>query len=410
MNRSFYALLVSQTATNLGFALYTMVVVMHLYAQSGSTALSAAVTLISAISRIVSGVVLPSFADRLRLPVLLIFSQTTQLVILLCLALMLTQDVSASSLIVIMVLLAIISFFNGWFSPVKSSLLRAVVPENERVRAIGLLSTVDQTFQFAGWTLGGVLLTVLGQGAALGITFALLVVSIGCMFLLKRHGKQHETTELRTGQGLVAGLTAGWKILYRHEGLRVLVVMDLIESWVGTIWIGAVTLTFVKEALHKGEAWWGYINGGYYLGTIVGGLIVLRLFRRMQGKLTVSMLLGASLFGVLTLLYGFVSNSMLALLLVLLMGPAYQIRDLAQESMVQNSSDEHTLLKVTAAWSTLVQLISMLSIAVIGIVTDVIGVRLVYIVSGCVLLVSSAYGFVQLQLRKKGALLEREHL
>ncbi|MCP3773645.1 hypothetical protein NLX71_10015 [Paenibacillus sp. MZ04-78.2] len=121
MNRSFYALLVSQTATNLGFALYTMVVVMHLYTQTGSTALSAAVTLISAISRMVSGVILPSFADRFRLPVLLIFSQTTQLVVLLCLALMLTQDVSASSLIVIMVLLAIISFFNGWFSPVKSS-------------------------------------------------------------------------------------------------------------------------------------------------------------------------------------------------------------------------------------------------------------------------------------------------
>ncbi|MFB6366220.1 hypothetical protein ACFCP7_19480 [Paenibacillus elgii] len=88
-----------------------------------------------------------------------------------------------------------------------------------------------------------------------------------------------------------------------------LFMMDLIESWVGTIWIGAVTLTFVKEALHEGEAWWGYINGGYYLGAIVGGLIVLRLSRRMQGKLTMSMLLGASLFGVLTLLYRFVSNS-----------------------------------------------------------------------------------------------------
>ncbi|MFB6366219.1 hypothetical protein ACFCP7_19475 [Paenibacillus elgii] len=78
--------------------------------------------------------------------------------------------------------------------------------------------------------------------------------------------------------------------------------------------------------------------------------------------------------------------------------------------MIQNSSDEHTLLKVAAARSILVQLISMLSISVIGIVKDVIGVRLVYIVSGCVLLVSSVYGFVQLQLRKKGALLEREHL
>ena len=51
MNRSFYALLISQTSTNLGFALYTMIVVLHLFNETGSTALSAAVTLVSVIAR-----------------------------------------------------------------------------------------------------------------------------------------------------------------------------------------------------------------------------------------------------------------------------------------------------------------------------------------------------------------------
>ena len=60
----------------------------------------------------------------------------------------------------------------------------------------------------------------------------------------------------------------GWRFLWIHKRIRALVIMDIIESLFGTIWIGAITLSFVKEVLGKGEAWWGYINGAYYFGSI----------------------------------------------------------------------------------------------------------------------------------------------
>lgn len=87
--------------------------------------------------------------------------------------------------------------------------------------------------------------------------------------------------------------------------------MDLLESWTVTIWIGAVTLTFVKEALLKSEAWWGYINGGYYLGTILGGILVFRLSKLMSGRLIKYMLCGSAVFGLLIFVYGFTSNAYL---------------------------------------------------------------------------------------------------
>lgn len=46
-------------------------------------------------------------------------------------------------------------------------------------------------------------------------------------------------------------------------------IIHLIESWAGMIWIGAISLAFVQETLHKGETWWGYINGTYYLGSMI---------------------------------------------------------------------------------------------------------------------------------------------
>lgn len=406
MNRSFYALLVSQTSTNLGFALYTMVVVMHLYNETDSTTLSAAVTFISIISRMVSGIVLSSVSDRFKLPALLMFSQLAQLVFLSGLfILFFFHELSLAIVILIFIFLFCISFFNGFFLPIKSSIVRAIVPENTRVKANSLLSSVDQTFLFAGWTLGGVLLTFLGKEITLLITFVLILISVGCLSVLK----VNHASSIKSQGRLISGFTTGWKYLFQHKGLRIVIIMDLMESWVGTIWIGAVTLTYVEEVLGKSETWWGYINGGYYLGTILGGFMVYRLAKVMKGRLTAFMLMGSAMFGLLTFAYGFASNSYLALFLVLLMGPSYQIRDLAQENMFQNSTDEKTLTKILAVRSTLVQFIFAFSIIAVGALTDLIGVRLVYILSGGLLIFSSLFGFVHLQIGKKGLSLETEN-
>ncbi|MDA6082798.1 hypothetical protein OSJ97_24975, partial [Escherichia coli] len=87
---------------------------------------------------------------------------------------------------------------------------------------------------------------------------------------------------------------------------------------------------------------------------------------------------------------------------VILMGPAYQLRDLAQTTMYQNSADETMLTKILAAKSVLNELIFVFSILGIGVLTDLIGVRLIYILSGILLIISSIFGFIQLKLQGKG--------
>lgn len=404
MGRSYYALLISQTNTNLGFSLYTMSVVLYLYNATGSTALSAGVTLISVISRMASSVILPTFSDRFHLRSLLLVSQAIQLFFLSLLFVLFLQEVSTLIIIFTYCLIAIISFFNGWFSPLKSTLIRSIVPQDQRVKANSMISTIDQTFLFAGWTFGGMLLAFFGKEITLAITLTLVIISALSLLIVNVETE----SKIISNDPLLARLTNGWKFLFTHRILRVLITMDLIEAWVGTIWIGAVTLAFVEEALQKGEAWWGYINGAYYLGTIVGGLVVYRFSKQMRGRLTPFMLAGSIIFGILTLTYGFVSNPYIALILVLLMGPSYQIRDLAQETMFQNSTDEQTLTKIFAARSALVQFIFIFSIIGIGVIVDLIGPRLVYILSGCLLMFSSLYGFVQLLVNKNGLSLERE--
>lgn len=50
--------------------------------------------------------------------------------------------------------------------------------------------------------------------------------------------------------------------------------MDLIEIFVGIIWIGVIMMVYVMIIFYKGEEWWGYINISYYVGMLIGGLLV----------------------------------------------------------------------------------------------------------------------------------------
>ncbi|WP_156478356.1 MFS transporter, partial [Cytobacillus firmus] len=185
MNRSFFALLVSQTTTNLGFALYTMVVVLHLFDKTGSTTLAATVTLVSVVSRMISTIFLPIISDKFKPPKLLMYSQMSQLILLFVLFELFLQVINTINIIIIFILLGFISFFNGFFSPVKSSIVKSIVSRSHRVKANSLISSVDQTFLFAGWTFGGVLLAFLGKQNTLFITICLIIISILSLSLVK---------------------------------------------------------------------------------------------------------------------------------------------------------------------------------------------------------------------------------
>lgn len=398
VKKNYYSILLSQTTTNLGFSLNTMAVISFLFNMTNSTAIASLVTFISIMFRIIGSAVLPLVATQFNLRLTVVISQFIQIVLLVCLVYFLLQTYSFEMMIFVFVMIGGISFFNGWFAPLKSALIGEIITPGERVKANGLLSTVDQTFQFVGWSLGGLIIAFLGEGYTMIITILLLLISLFfIMFCLRT---KHHATIIGKSTPYFS-VISGWKYLFKQKNLRAIIIMDVIESWAGMIWIGAVSLAFVNEALHKGESWWGYINGAYYLGAMIGGCIIYKLSGRFQHKLITFMLIGAISYGMLTLIYGFISNAYLALLLVILMGPAYILRDLAQETIIQNITTEQTRVNIMSARSALVQLIFMLSILGIGFISDLIGVRFVYISAGILLLASALYGFWQLQVKKK---------
>lgn len=391
LTQRFYFLAASQVTTNLGFVLYTMALTSYINQNTGSTALASMITMTSLLARLLSGLSVPLLADTYKSIHIMRAVQVMQIGMLAGLYMLLTQKFTVTVLAMCFVIVGIISFFNGFFTIFKTSVVRSLVSDSQRMQANSLLSTIDQTFLFAGWSLGGFVLSLTGFTYSLCITAGLLLFSFVCLLFIKE-AHRYKQPEKRS----VAKLMEGWRFLWIHKRIRALVIMDITESLVGTIWIGAITLSFVKEVLGKGEVWWGYINGAYYFGSIVGGIIVYRMSSMVKGRLLLLMFAGSIGYAVLTGFYGLVTNPYLALALLVMMGPAYQLRDAAQETIYQNACSSGVLSKVIAAKSTLVQGAFILSIAFVGTVADFFGVRIVYLFASFLLLVTSLIGIAVL--------------
>lgn len=169
MKRAYYAILYSQTAINLGFSLYTMAVILFLFTKTGSTAMASLMTFVSIVCRVLGSAVLPLVTGRFTLRSLLIGSQLIQITLLVCLFFVI-QTGSSAFFFLMFCLIGGISFCNGWFAPIKSALIGEIIPPDRRAKANGLLSAADQTVQFAGWSLGGVIIAFLGESDTMIIT------------------------------------------------------------------------------------------------------------------------------------------------------------------------------------------------------------------------------------------------
>lgn len=98
----------------------------------------------------------------------------------------------------------------------------------------------------------------------------------------------------------------------------------------------------------------------------------------------------------LTIVYSFISIPLLAIILVIFMGPLYQMRDIAQNTFVQHKVERDSLGKYLAARATFHQVVFSLSVFLIGLLVDLTNARFVYLFAGVLLLASALYGYIKL--------------
>ncbi len=395
MNKmSFRFLWIGQTFANLGDILYIVGLITMIYQLTGSAIYMSLVPFFITMSQFISGVIAPLVIDKYRLKLILAFSQTGKTILLFGLGILVLSNGFNHMLPLLFFLVFFISFLDGWSTPARNSMIPLLVPSNELVKANSFLSVLDQTVRLGGWAAGGIFVAFLGSNLVIIITFVLYLISSVMMFLIQ------ETDFIKSGdtpiveKGNWAKLTEGWVLIWKVPALRTINIMGIFEALANTVWIAAILYIYVDVVLQAGEQWWGYINASFFLGLIIGGILSLRYSHVMSKRLSVVIIYGTLLGSIFTLLFAINSLTWVALVLSSFIGFSEQLKEIAQQTTIQKSASNQELPKIYSAQYALYLVTYGTAVLLVGILTELWGVRVSFFLAACLLFVSFVISMV----------------
>lgn len=131
--------------------------------------------------------------------------------------------------------------------------------------------------------------------------------------------------------------------------VRDITIMDSIEALANSVWSSAILLAFTAAVLHETEVWWGVFNASYFIGAIAGSVIAIRFSAFFKRNMGCAMIFCSLVMSALTVLFSFSPIPFLCALACAAMGPFYQVRDICQETMLQEVIPEQKRIGIMAA-------------------------------------------------------------
>jgi MFS transporter, DHA3 family, macrolide efflux protein len=401
-SKSFRSLWIGQSLANLGDVFYIVGLISILYTVTGSPLYLAMLPFLNMAGRAVSGVISPLMLKRFSLKSMLVCSQVSKTAVLAFLAGWLLLQ-TAPGIAVILVLIFVIAFFDGWAMPASDAMLPRLVGKDELMKANSFLALLNESIQLGGWALGGLLTAVAGGRNVIWLTLALYTFSSLMMQLIADKAPFQPGSEKQSAARV---LLEGWLCIWTHPVLRSLHVVILIEAIANIVWIAAILYVFVSEVLKAGEAWWGYINTVFFLGLIIGGILSTKFSPVFEKSMKVTLIAACFAVAAVTLLFGANSLAWAALVLVFLSGLFHQIKGIIMHTFIQSAVPAEELPLVFSAQHTLVSAAFGLSTLVFGAIAEKISVETTFIIAGVLLAFSGFYLLIVRKRFSSGGILE----
>lgn len=183
-------------------------------------------------------------------------------------------------------------------------------------------------------------------------------------------------------------LTQGWQTIKGTPVLKTVAQMEFFETLAGSVWIAAILLVYVEQALNA-EEYWGLINSSFFVGLVLGSLICIKFHLYVDQNRHVFIITGAFMTCLLTIVFGLTSFPVIALILSALIGLFGQLKNIPQQTLVQTSVPKEQLATVYTSLGTIGTGAFGIASLAMGILSDYFGVRSVFVLSGVLLAVVS---------------------
>lgn len=393
LGRNFSLLLIGQSLANIGDVLYIVSIIHLIYIITESAIAASFVPFTIASSMFVSSILTPLLFEKVNLKWLMAGSQIGKTCLLFLLGLLLYVT-TATNFYLMFIVISMIAFLDGCANPIRQTLVPHYVQEEQLLKANGIDEAVTQFIQTVMWFVGSLFLLFLSSQQVVWVVGCLFIIASMVLCLLENVDHQ-----LFTQQGKLTQVIKGWKLLWHTPVLRRVVWIDFLESIAGTVWIAAIILVFVTDALQVDEQWWGFLNGTFFVGLITGSVYCVKYNAFIERQLAQVMFVGSLCMFIATILFSVNTIPTIALFLTFCVGVFGQIKSIPQHTVIQKSVPKAELSSVFTSLSAISTGAFGISSLMMGIIADVIGVRAVFTISGlllavvCVIIVKNKHLF-----------------
>ncbi|MGE9753729.1 MFS transporter [Bacillus inaquosorum] len=374
-NKNVFALLLSQSLQSLAGVLVTIVLMVRVYQMTDSVFLAGLVLSFMSFASIAASFCISPVLRNLGFKKVLVFANLLRAVFTILMAYSVSHHGQVFFWITLLFVFCF-SFAGAFFQPARFALLPIIVPKEQYVKANGVISLSNQLFLTAGWGLGGLLTYAVPFELVVGAAICLFVLSGVSISLL--HINEEETDE----KAETASARSIWKDLMIIPVVRDITVMDMIEALAGSVWSSAILLAFTAAVLHETEVWWGMFNASYFIGAIVGSVIAIRFSAFFEQNMGYAIMFSSLVMSALTLLFSFSPIPFLCALACAAMGPFYQLRDICQETVLQEAIPEQKRIGIMAAKNAILTPWSGITYSIMGLVADAAGAKTAFITAG----------------------------
>ncbi len=388
LNRNFSLLLLGQSLANIGDVLYIVGVISTIFVLTDSAFAASFVPFTIASSMFISSLLTPLLVEKFNLKWLLAGSQITKTILLFILGFLLI-GLTVANYYFIFLIIGLIAFFDGCANPIRQTLTPYYVKPEHLIQANGISETITQVIQAGMWFVGSSLLIIISSQQLIWLVGCLFVMASIILCLLESVNN-HDTTELK---GKLEKIKEGWRTLSNTPVLRRIAWIEFLETIAATVWIAAILYVFVNDALNVGEKWWGFINGANFLGLILGSAYCIKFSSFVGRKIATFIFVGSFASFLFTILFSINSIPMISLLLSLLVGLFGQIKQIPQQTVIQTSVSKEQLSTVYTSLGAIGTGIFGVGSLVMGVLADLLGIRIVFVISGLLLAIVSTIAY-----------------
>jgi len=352
---------------------------------------TAFVTFLVTLSLSISGIIAPIFFEKFKLKIILAYGQMFKTILLMILCIYINMNIVSNVWLIYTVVLCI-SFFDGISNPIKSSLIPLLVKREEILKANSMLNTLDQFIKLSAWPIGSLIIAFLSPAFLINMTLLLYMISCFFMFLLNiEETSKRENVNRKGTKKVPSSMSIGWKYTFTNQHSKSISFMTLFEGVGNGVWISAILYVYVKEQLHLGEEWWGYINSIFFGGMVIGGFLIIKFNKFIEASQQTIVLSTPFIIATVTFLFGNEQYAWLSLFWSMIYGITEQFRFVSLQTILQKNTEPHLLPNVFAVQGVISTITFGVSTLLLSFIADTYGITsafytsaLCYIISGLI--------------------------